>query len=206
MFAPSPVAFQLIRCPQCSTALTAESWAETGVLCPNCLSHLSGRIFPAFSRQVPAGLASPERVIEGEAACFFHPETKAAHCCQGCGRFVCDLCDIPMGARHLCPGCVGSGIEKSKLPELVTRRTCWSRLAFFIGGFSLLCGWPLWPATFLICGPLAIILVLYGWSKPQSLVRGKSPVLAGFAILFGLAELAVLCGMVVMIWKAIPHA
>src|SRR5262245_7047228 len=106
-----------IRCPRCALALDPAGFADSGVVdCPACRSQLRGAIFPACQNPPAAvSTASGERGLEGEAVCFFHPEKRAAIACQACGRFLCALCDMPLGARHVCPTCLASG----KTEELI---------------------------------------------------------------------------------------
>jgi len=144
--------------------------------------------------------------LEGDATCFFHPGKKAESCCEGCGRFLCELCDMPLGARRLCPACLGSGLHRQEMPELISKRICWSRTAFLLGTLPLLIGWPVWPIAFVICGPLSIATAIYGWNKPQSLVLGRRRWTAIAGIIFGLLQIAFICGMVVIMWRAIAHA
>lgn len=44
-----------------------------------------------------------------QATCFFHPDKAFQACCQRCGRFVCALCDLQLGAEHVCPTCFERG-------------------------------------------------------------------------------------------------
>ncbi len=193
-----------VRCPQCGFALAAESWqgAET-VQCVKCQSALFGRVYPAIGKPVEAA-ATGERALDGDSVCFFHPGKKAALSCERCGRFVCELCDMPLGARHLCPACIESGLGTEKLPELVTRRTCWSRIALGLAILPILLGFlfPLW----LITGPTAIILALYGWNKPGSLVHGRRRVTAVISIVLGLLQIVGAVAIFYSIWNSQPHA
>jgi len=197
--------FGLVRCPQCGAALAAESWdrPEVAVSCPNCHEELWAQTFPAIARARPE-VRSGEHAMEGEAVCFFHPEKRAALACERCGRFVCELCDMPLGTRHLCPACLGSGLESEKLPELVNRRVVWSKLSFFVGALPLLLFF-FWP-IFVVSGPAAIGFGIYSWNKPGSLVTGKGRFRAVIGILCGLAQLAFLVGLIVAIWKGTTHA
>ncbi len=173
--------FRSVRCPQCSTALAAESWENPSgvVTCPNCASQLTARIFPAIGRERPKTTAG-DFAVEGESVCFFHPEKRASIACERCGRFVCELCDMPIGTRHLCPACIGGGLGTEKLPELITRRTCWMRLAMYAG-----------VAPILITVPLTIGLVIYGWRKPGSIVTGPRRWVGLIAIVLALTQVAV---------------
>jgi hypothetical protein len=147
------------------------------------------RRFATLALPEEARIDRAETAMGGEAVCVFHPEKKAALACQQCGRFICTLCDLPMGSRHLCPNCVEGGLVSEKVPELVNRRFIW-------GGASLALGWlPLLFGSFLflgyiITGPAAIFTGISSFRKPGSLVRGRRPVAAIFGILGGVLQLA----------------
>ena len=191
MPAASPVAFGAITCPSCGAALPPHALdAMQEQMCPGCRMALRGRIFPAWSAPAPGASAVSERALEGEAVCFFHPANRAALPCDVCGRFICSLCDLPVGSRHLCPVCLGKGLGKEKLPEIIPRRFLWAGAAFWIGLLPIVFFFVLWPVT-IICGPAAIVLALMGWKRPGSLVRGQQHGSAVLGILFGLVQLGV---------------
>src|SRR6478672_3276968 len=118
-----------VRCSSCST-LIAGPWME-GVEntrpCPQCLQELRISVFPPIYRHPTGEGSAGEHAIEGEATCFFHPEKRAERPCDRCGRFLCALCDLPVGSRHLCPVCLKAGNEEKALPELVSSRVSWGR-------------------------------------------------------------------------------
>jgi hypothetical protein len=193
-----------IRCPKCALALDSTNSAN-GVECPACRSHLTAMFFPAFDNP-PAGIstASGERALEGEAACFFHPEKRAAIACESCGRFLCALCDLPLGARHLCPAC----LHADRRTDLVNHRTCWSRVTLLLGVLPLLLSFMIWP--FLVFTGLATIFTgFWTWKKPGSLVRGPRRWASVVGILGGFAQVGFEGGMIYLIvWgvRQIHHA
>jgi hypothetical protein len=40
--------------------------------------------------------------------CAIHIDLKCIEACQGCGRLVCDVCDVPYAGKHYCKECVGT--------------------------------------------------------------------------------------------------
>ena len=111
---------------------------------------------------------------------------------------MCALCEIDLGARRICPTCLGSGLESEKLPELINSRVDWAHLALLTGALPLI-AFFLWP-FFILSGPTAIFLTIFGWNKAGSLVRGKRRPIAVLGAVLGLAQLAVFCGFVYFIW------
>lgn len=197
----APPAGQVIRCPKCSLSLETAVFAPgTWVDCPACRSQLTATFFPAMTNPPEAvTTASGERAIEGEAVCFFHPEKRAAVSCQKCGRFLCTLCDVPFGGKHLCPSC----LDSAKLPELLSKRLVWGQLALILGWLPLPAGifcFPLWFIILGACfitGPAAIFVGLWGWKKPPSLVHGHRHAMAVLGMLGGLLQIA---GLVSLAW------
>jgi hypothetical protein len=182
-----------IRCPRCALALECPSRAGTlPVECPACRSQLTATFFPAFENPPPGvSTASGERAIEGEATCFFHPQKRATLACEGCGRFLCALCDLPLGARHLCPACLGT----SHREELVMQRACWSRITLFLGVLPLFFGWIFSPLL-LFSGLATIFIGLWTWKRPYSLVHGPRHWAAVVGILGGIMQVAMVAGLI----------
>jgi hypothetical protein len=165
---------------------------------------LSVALFPAFqSPPEEVSTASGKRAEEGEAVCFFHPEKRAESSCEQCGRFICALCDLPLGGRHLCPKC----LDASKVPELINRR--------FVGGyFAMLLG--IVPIIFLpislgcfyllpMLGGTAIGFAIWSWKKPGSLVQGSRHGLAILGLIGGMLQLLGFVAMIAGIIYGIRH-
>src|SRR5215204_468204 len=133
----SSVPATALRCPNCSLPFEPTGSPSSEVECSACRSHLTVCLFPAFLSPPPGvSTETGAKAGEGEAVCFFHPEKRAECTCEKCGRFVCALCDMPLGGRHLCPKC----LDSSKVAELMPSK--------FVGGyFAMLCG--LVPVIFL---------------------------------------------------------
>jgi hypothetical protein len=94
-----------VACPDCSGNLTAGA-TETGwQRCPYCETQLQIRTWPV-TRQTANAVAA----MTDQATCFFHPDKAYQACCGRCGRFVCALCDLELGAEHVCPTCFEGGL------------------------------------------------------------------------------------------------
>jgi hypothetical protein len=107
---------------------------------------------------------------------------------------------MPLGARHLCPACLGSG----RRLELVPRRVCWSRVTLLAGMLPLVLILATWP--FLVFSGLAtIFLGFWTWKKQGSLVHGPQHWAAIVGILGGLAQVGVLGGIIYLVVWLIRH-
>ena len=199
MFAVSPVAFGTVPCPACGAALDPEALAgPLEATCPGCRAGISGQLFPAWHQPQSVPVSVSERALDGEAVCFFHPENRAALSCDRCGRFLCAICDLPVGSRHLCPACLSSGLGSEKLPEVVPWRFLWSRSAFWLGLIPLCASVPFWPVL-IVTGPAAIIVALLGWKRAGSIPRGQQRGMAWMGIVLGWVQLAVWFGFIALI-------
>jgi uncharacterized paraquat-inducible protein A len=190
-----------VRCSKCQHPQPLELLA-TGepFSCPRCRAELRVSVFPAIHRQIGPGTAAEKAVLDGETTCFFHADKKAAVVCDGCGRFLCSLCDVPLAGQHLCPKCVEAGREKKTLTTLETYRTSYPSLALTFAFLPLL----IWPFTFLTA-PLTIFLVIYGWRKPPSLTGRKRRFASIIALLFALGQCAGWVALIVGIYVNATH-
>ncbi|HSI14626.1 MAG TPA: hypothetical protein VK961_21420 [Chthoniobacter sp.] len=207
MSTTAPVEPGSLTCPACGTALGPYGLdAANEAACPKCHVGLRGQLFRAWwapPAPVPTEKGMP--ATEGDAVCFFHPTNRAVLPCDACGRFLCSVCDMPLGSRHLCPVCLSKGMGKNKLAEIIPRRFLWARAAFLLGAVPL-CGIFifLWPILF-ASGGMSILIALIGWGRPGSLVRGKQRWAAIFGIIFGLLQIGVCVGFFYFIAYVSSH-
>jgi hypothetical protein len=174
-----------VRCSRCQTALSPEHYnTPAPVRCPRCQSALEVAVFPALFRGLEAGKEGEVITAAGEASCFYHSEKQAARACDGCGRFLCDLCDLPLAGQHFCPNCIESGQRKGRLKPLERQRILHDRLALAVAIWPIL----MWPFT-CITAPCAIYLAIRHWNSPLSIVGGTK-IRFVLAILLGLAQVA----------------
>jgi hypothetical protein len=199
MSAVSPVPPTFVACPACGFTVAPDALTrENETACPQCRAVLSGGLFPAFWNPEPVAQSLADHAGDGEAVCFFHPENRAALSCDRCGRFICAVCDMPLGTRHLCPTCLSSGLGGEKLPELVVSRFVWSQTALLIGLLPLLVFPLVWPGL-IVTGPAAIFCALFGWKRPGSLPRGRRHWLAVLGLVCGLLQLTIWFGFLFLL-------
>jgi hypothetical protein len=147
-----------VPCARCGMPLLKWEMAPSDTAeCPACGSENHVRLFPAALAQgaTPRG----EAALEGEAACFDHPGKRAVAACERCGRFVCQLCSIDLGAGVSCPSCVATPFRNNS-------RTLYDTWALAIP-FGLMI---LWPLT-ILSAPAVVALAIMKWKQPLSLVR-----------------------------------
>jgi len=153
-----------MRCGQCSWPVPPEMWNQDALRCPVCRQRIRALAFPAILSQ-RAG-AEPQAVLaDTEAACFYHPGSRAAIPCDQCGRFLCSLCDIEIDSRHLCSKCFEAGVASNQLEVAEKQRTMYDTIALALATLPALLFWPA-----VIGAPAALYVVIRRWHAPGSIV------------------------------------
>jgi hypothetical protein len=134
--------------------------------CPACQLSTQVLLFPAYDRPAPAGAPAQKVVMEGEAACFYHPNHRAYVPCDACGRFLCALCDLELQGRHLCPACLETASKKGNVQSLERNRTRWDQIVLLVLLVPLPCCYILVPFTSLA----GLGLIIWKWKSASSLV------------------------------------
>jgi hypothetical protein len=173
------VALAAIACTRCGMPVARDLWNhELPDPCSQCKAPLRADVFPAHFAGLSAGAAPEAIVAEGDAGCFYHPGKRAVLPCDACGRFLCALCDVELGGRHVCPACLEGQKKKGQLAALETERTLYDRIALSLAVYPML----LFYLT-LLTAPAAIFVSIKYWKAPGSLVRGtKAPFVVAIVI------------------------
>jgi hypothetical protein len=186
----------LIQCPSC------RAWLMEGILnqpefvpCPACGVPLLAEVFPALFRATTTGQNAELLMVEGESSCFYHPQKKAVLPCDGCGRFLCALCDCPLHGQHFCPACLEAGRTKGKIKSLENQRTLYDSIALSLTILPLI----FYYLTF-ITAPMALYVAIRYWNAPRSIVR-RSKIRFILAILFALLEIGGWVALLVIIFS-----
>jgi hypothetical protein len=163
--APGPIRSGTVTCPHCSADIPADSEWQS---CPYCQKWLQIRVWPIVRQNTNAASA-----LSDQATCFFHPDKAFQACCQRCGRFVCALCDLQLGAEHVCPTCFergrgDSGAEAGKA-EWRYRDVLYDSIAVTVGW-----GWILFWPTIVAAIPAVIVLHVKYRKAPRSYLIPRS--------------------------------
>jgi hypothetical protein len=157
-----------VVCPGCNGDVAPVETAARWQICPFCEKRLHIRLWPAIRRNTNAAVAMAE-----QATCFFHPDKAFHACCQRCGRFVCALCDLQLGAEHVCPTCFERGRADS---GLIGARAEWRHRDVLYDSISLTLGWSwiiFWPVI-VAAFPAAIFLHAKYRKAPRSYLIPRS--------------------------------
>ena len=156
-----------VQCPSCQVALTGGVFNRPELHpCPQCGTRLQLEIFPALFRPLAPGSSGETALVDGESTCFYHPNKKAVRPCDGCGRFLCGLCDCELHGEHYCPACLESGRKKGKIKSLENQRTLYDSIALSLTIFPLL----IFYFT-IITAPLALYIAIRYWNAPRSIIH-----------------------------------
>lgn len=160
----SPGGAGVVSCPNCSGDIALD---ETGSrTCPYCDKQLQIRVWPIVRQHTNAATA-----LSDQATCFFHPDKVFQACCQRCGRFVCALCDLQLGAEHVCPACFERGRAGSDAGKAEWR---YRDVLYDSIGLTLGWGWILvWP-VFVVAFPAVIFLHVKYRKAPRSYLIPRS--------------------------------
>jgi hypothetical protein len=174
-----------VQCPKC------RAWLLEGIFnqpelspCPACGVPLQVEIFPALFRKINPGTSGEAVMVEGESSCFYHPQKKAVLPCDGCGRFLCALCDCQLNSQHFCPACLEAGRMKGKIKSLENQRTLYDSIALSLAIYPIL----IFYFT-IITAPMALFVAIRYWTSPPSLVH-RSKIRFVVAIIFALLQIA----------------
>lgn len=168
----------MITCTKCSNPASHAIGAPTPVTCPRCNSPLLVEAFP----RLLSGVAEEHRaepITSGDqASCYYHPENRAEVPCDGCGRYLCAVCDLKLDDRHLCPSCLehdrGTGLSH----RLLRDRVLWD---------SIVLSLAVLPIFIIYCtvigAPLAVAIGIRHFKTPTSLLpRSRIRLYLGLAI------------------------
>ncbi len=155
-----------VLCTQCHTPISAQYYNTSDLIpCPSCHVPIKIDVFPALSRGLQPGKAG-EALMDDQASCFYHPQKKAVIPCDHCGRFLCALCDVELGGKHLCPTCLQSGKKKGRIINLDRHRLLYDGIALRLALFPMI---TIWFTT--VTAPMALYLAIRHWKSPTSLIR-----------------------------------
>lgn len=186
-----------ISCGACAFPVPSELWNRgEEARCPGCGQSVHALVFPAIVRNLAGALPQPLG-SEEEASCFYHPQSRAAVPCDECGRFLCQLCELDVDGRHLCPGCFEAGLTTQKLDTVESRRTMYDTVALALATLPLLLVWPV-----IFTAPWALSTVVRRWNAPGSLVP-RTRIRFYVAGLFALAEIAGI-GFIIWMFARLP--
>lgn len=157
----------LLRCTQCNAVLPESLLNQPDLRpCPSCNAELQVEVFPALFRPTVFGQAGETVMMEGESSCFYHPTKRAVRTCDGCGRFLCALCDCELHGQHFCPTCLEVGRKKGRITRLEHRRTLYDNIALSLAILPLL----IFYFT-LVTAPMALYMAIRYWNAPGSIVH-----------------------------------
>lgn len=176
-----------LTCGRCEARWAPADFADGAArACPACGVATEVRLFPALWR-AGESVGAATGVLTDESSCFFHATRRAVVPCAGCGRFLCELCDVDFNGRHLCPSCVAAARRTDADAALATRRVRYDKMCLNIVLLSLI---PFFWFFSPFVAPAALFLVIRNWHKPLSVLPVGRVRLAIAGVLSALVVLA----------------
>jgi hypothetical protein len=161
--------------------------------CNSCGAALQAHIFPVMYRRPKTGRPGQTLQDGGEAGCFYHPDKRAVIPCSECGRFLCTLCDLELGEKHICPTCLEVGKEKQGHTTIQNSRILYDNIALCISLVPL--SIIFWFVS-LFTAPAALYLVIRYWNAPLSIIP-RSKIRFVFAAALACLQIAAWSALIV---------
>ncbi len=174
----------MIQCTKCQTPISNDRLnTPQAVACESCDSRLEIQAFPALFRPDAPGRTGQALLADSEAGCFYHGDKRAVRTCEGCGRFLCELCDVAFNSLHLCPVCLEAGIKKRKIKNTENHRTLYDSIALGLAFFPMV-------FVFITCitAPLALYMSIRYWKRPTSILP-RTKIRYILAMVFALVQI-----------------
>jgi hypothetical protein len=177
-----------VQCPVCkATVLDFVFNQQRLAPCPSCSAPIRIDVFPALFRRITSGRDGDALMVDGESSCFYHPAKKAVIPCEGCGRFLCALCDCELQGRHYCPACLEIGKTKGKIQNLESRRFRYDSIALSLAVLPMLVVFLFYIT--IITAPMSLYIAIRYWKAPLSIVH-RNRIRFVIAILISAAQIA----------------
>lgn len=187
----------IVRCGQCSGVLRATDGTGAGSIpCPTCGTEVRVWLFPALHR-ARNGQQAQALQEEGHSSCMNHPQKRAISVCDGCGKFLCALCDVDWNGEHLCPACIVHRKDADAEGGMRTRYVHYDLIAMTLALVSI----PMWVMGFFLA-PMAVFIGIRYWNAPHRPVPYRRWPLVLAMLLGGL----VFAGLVSMVAAAVYSA
>lgn len=155
-----------LSCPKCRIALPEVAVPTPSTAgCSACGAVWQVFPLPSLFRPGPTARSGERILSDAEASCFQHAQKKATAHCQGCGRFLCALCEVELGREVICPACFELRKRRPEKTRLLDRKTRWDQVALSVSLGAML----MYPFLF-IAVPVAFTIIFWQCRKPQSLV------------------------------------
>ncbi len=190
----------LLVCPHCGAGLDEKTVRQGAGSCRRCGTPFKLHIFPAMLQEGRSGHEAADRQAD-EAACFHHPAKQARHICEGCGRFLCDLCVLPYRKASWCTACLERRQRQGDV-DLTCRFTRYDRISYLLGilpvsgcFFSVLLMFvfddvhfwigaaTVFVITSFFLAPLALYVLICHWRTPLSLLPVSRLAMLSIALL-----------------------
>ncbi len=167
-----------VKCPKCDYPLNAEQYNTSAKyeVCGVCLARVRVYAFPALYRNAPESRLAVKADMD-DAVCYYHADKKAEIVCDECGRFLCALCELPLGGESLCAPCLEARRRQPGEDAFVSSVMRYDKIAFYLAVLPLLS----FPFT-VFTAPATIFVVVRYHEKIKPSARARMSAAFIFAL------------------------
>ncbi|GAB4341270.1 MAG: hypothetical protein Kow0099_17810 [Candidatus Abyssubacteria bacterium] len=174
-----------LECGKCKAPISLPlPEASVQTTCPICDAYIRIEAFPALLRRGAQGRRGETLTADDESSCYYHPAKKAVAVCEGCGRFLCSLCDIEMDGRHICSACIERGGGEGSVKPLKNEVVRYDDIALTLAIIPMI-----FYCITIFTAPAALYISIRHWNTPMS-VLPRSRWRFVVAILLSVVQLA----------------
>jgi len=168
--APSSPRILWAWCPACQAegVVPFQAGAEAAT-CRSCRSEVRAVLFPALWKGMEPP-PPPVPPMEGEPACYFSPDRRADHVCDQCGVFMSAAHSGKWGARRICLPCLEKLRASGRDSRFESGRVLWDNICLGLAFAPIALFLPFYGLVSIVTAPAALVLGIWHWRKPRSLV------------------------------------
>ena len=176
-------------CPACATPIEPKLWREGLTHCRSCNAAVEVHVFTPLPE--PGATPLPAAGGDGPVSpCANHAGNRAEGSCDRCGIFICQVCQVGIDGRNLCPACFDRLAGEGALPSVVTSRRNWCGMALHLSLFSLI------PFFGLLLAPAGLWAAVTGLRRNRATGERLSHTAGWIALVVSAIGLLISIGMI----------
>lgn len=166
--------------------------AEAPVKCSSCGTLQYTEIYPAVLEDGKKGKKAEGVIADEDSSCFYHPDKVATVACESCGVYLCNLCDLEVEGRHLCPKCFKD--SKDQIHSFKNQAVLYDDIVLTVAALSTVI------IYFAVIGaPFVIIFTIMKWNKVDTPYKRRTKLKFTLALLLAILQISLIILAIVVI-------